>query len=52
MEKVVIISSHNDYLHQEERRVNVYLDQGWRVKTVHTVTAKEYITAIFVLEKD
>ena len=51
MEKVVIISSTNDHLSNEQKKVNEYLDNGWKVKAIHTATANEYVTVIFVLEK-
>ena len=51
MEKVVIISGGNGYLSGKEDGINRYLDSGWTVKMIHTVGAKEYTTAIFVLEK-
>ena len=49
MEKVVILHGH-DYIYDEDD-INEYLEKGWTVKSVSTVATKEYVTAIFVLEK-
>ena len=51
MEKVIIISGTHYTDLRNEAKVNVYLDQGWSVKTIHTTTSKDVVTIIFVLEK-
>ena len=51
MEKVVIVGSIGNLHSYDAKDVNEYLDKGWTVKSIHTTTNKEYMTAIFVLEK-
>lgn len=51
MEKVVIVSSVNHIPSAKADEVNKYLDKGWTVKEVRTVSTRDCTTAVFVLEK-
>ena len=50
MEKVIIVGDYklDSY---DATDVNKYLNEGWIIKSIQTITNKDYMSAIFVLEK-
>lgn len=52
MEKVIISKDIYYYGRETMEEVNTYLNQGWTVKTMTTVSNKEGSFVVFVLEEN
>ena len=51
MEKVIVKQSMFNLSQTDVKEINDYLSNGWKVKHMQTTATKDYVTAIFVLEK-